>query len=287
MPRRKPHEQHSLFAIDGGQKDPSPVLSLVGDHAATDPENSGDRSPESPKPAPYRSPGRPKKGKFGRPNNYSDNEEQQWPSRHARDRRGGRFNPELLEKLDEALKKQKKPYRKWQAFVDWAIQFFLDLGGPDLGVRATACGSCSSCGIGNYCSTCGKLKELNTTTTTTAVARTLPGLPADLLEMPHKTRHALEVLWGYARSSYRREFPEFEGVAKPNFWIRTAWTTGKYDSMVDAWLAHKRQLETDEEERKQRLAAECERQRLELAQLQLDREERKRTGEKPWQIKKE
>lgn len=231
MRSNKPDDYPSLFAMS-----PGTPLSLVGARATESSKvHRIVRNRSTAKPG------------FGRPGDRFCETEYQWASRAGRKRKAGRFNPELLRKTEVELKKQGK---LWQEFVDYAMAVWLEAGSPNLVDRAPACSCSGSC--------CVLHKDQNkTTTTTTAVARNLPGFPSELLEIPHKTLHPLQTLWDYAMSSYRQEFDGYEGVAKPHFWIREAWKTGKYDSIVSSWMEtkqrHEQRLQKADEKRQKEI----------------------------------
>lgn len=251
MPKKQSSEHPQLFAIAPVEK-PS-VLSGVGD-----------RAPKSVNAAPPPANVKEFPQQFGRPDAQPPLDESAWASRSSRERRGGRYHPELLQKTDIELRKLDNGRgRDWQDFVDRAMQIWLDAGAPELGVWAT---TCSSCG----CSDQDNIK----TTTTTAVARSLPGFPAELLEIPNKSRHSPQVLWCYAQSSYHEEISGYEGIKRPVFWVKSAIRTGSHDVMVDSWKKVKQRIEEETERRTKTKAAEAERLRLQVEEIKRERAER-------------
>lgn len=227
----------------------------------------GDRATKSAVVTPIKQQRSLAEGALGRPGDQTApafREEPDWPSRTARRRKGGRFNPDLLKKVEVELKKQSAD---WQGFVDRAMSFWLGMGAPNLGDWSPAMLLCSGCGSEDI--------NLKTTTTTNAVARSLPGFPSELLEMPNKSRHHPTVLWEYACSSRRGDIPGFEGLNRPpEFWVKANMRTGKHDSIVDRWFVAKGQIEAVRERRIAEVTAREEAQRRIVSESRREYEER-------------
>lgn len=113
-------------------------------------------------------------------------------------------------------------------------------------------------------SSSGLDQDIYNTTTTTLGTQTpksvlLPGVAsaiAELSNLPHDSRHTLEINLAYAYDQHRNDL----GIRAPDVWATSNYRTGSKDALIDLWLERQRQIA---EEQARKAAAEEERQRRE------------------------
>jgi len=171
----------------------------------------------------------------GRPAGGDNLDEMNYPSRIKRKRVNLRPDSQLLKivkqecrTVDPPLKLQDVTEDAWRLWLQARAQAKLD-------VQTPTGSSCSSSGLNQT--------DLTTTTTTTLGVQApksppLPAFAAEVLELqPHKSKHSLEVNLAYAWETHRND----RGIKSPDAWAISNYRTGRYDKLVDLWIARKEQ----------------------------------------------